>query len=143
MFAPPVKPFTPAPEGKHVAVLYFLVDLGTQQTKFGPKRRIELRWELCNEFRDNDRPHIVTQKCTLILNEGSTLRHILETWLGRKFSADELNGVTPFDIKTVVGTAGMLKIVHAEDGDKIWPNIASLSPLANGTTAPRRVNSKV
>jgi hypothetical protein len=128
------KEFTPAPEGLHQAVCVDVIDLGLQQTPWGEKHKVDVRWEL-EVTGDNGRPMIVSKRYTLSLNEKATLRQHLEAWRGRKFKPEELEG---FDLEKLLGVNGQLQIVHniADDG-RIFANVQAIVPLGKGMTKMR------
>src|SRR5262245_18905145 len=104
------KNFTPAPEGLHHAVCVDVIDVGLQDTPWGPKMKVALRWELDLPNPDrNNRPYLVTQRYSLSLNEKATLRRLLEAWRGRRFTEAELAG---FDLEALLGVNCQLQIVH-------------------------------
>lgn len=131
------KAYTPIPAGNHVAIATQLIDLGTQQTKFGPKRQVKLRWEICDEFLDNGRPFTIARTYTRSMSESAALRGDIEAWRGRKFVPGE---ASDFDLRELLGTACMLNVVHEEIGGKIYANIHGISPVHKGKAIPRRVN---
>ncbi len=70
-------------EGTHIARCVWVVDLGTQQTDFGPKRKVLIGWELpaiTRTFDGQQEPAIVTKFYTACLSEKSNLRRDLELW---------------------------------------------------------------
>lgn len=109
---------TPAPAGTHVAVCFGLVDLGTQESNYEGKqtRRHQcwLWWELADEVTDEGKPVTVGGFYTISLHEKATLRKTLESWRGRSFTAEELNG---FHLVNVVGKPCMLSIIHEPKKD--------------------------
>ena len=75
------------------------------------------------------------------LSEKAALRAMLEAWRGKKFTSEELtNG---FDIRKLVGQAGLLTISHAQKADRVYANLMSISSLPRGYTCPPAVNTPV
>jgi len=128
--------FTPAPEGLHQAVCCDVVDLGLKDTTWGPKHKIQLRWQLEETMPDNeDKPFLVVKQYTSSLHEKANLRSDLETWRGKKFTEEELEG---FDIEKLLGVNCQLQIIYApRDGGGVWANVKAIVP------APRNAKKLV
>ena len=62
------------------------------------------------------------------------MRPLLESWRGKKFTAEEIRG---FDIVKVAGKPAYLNIVHEEKDGKTYANIASIMPIPNGLPVPQ------
>lgn len=107
------------PEGKHVAILYSIVDLGTQEInskEYGVsfKRQVQLTWELPkvqHEFKQWEwlRPATVKRKCTLSMHEKAQLRSIINNLLGRQLPDSEAED---YDLSELLGTMCQLQIGH-------------------------------
>lgn len=128
------KDFQPCPEGTHLAVCCDVVEKGMVDTQWGPKEKVQLRWEIAEIQDDEGRPFLVMQQFNLTLAEGSTLRARLEAWRGRKFTAEELAG---FDMEKLIGAPCQLQVVHNENQGRIWANVAAVMGLPRGMTAPK------
>ena len=135
---------TPAPAGTHIARCVQVIDLGTQvdDGQFGRKIQPKLRltWELPNELHvfkeeNGEEPFVVGKEYTLNLGDKSNLRKDLESWRGRPFTAEELEG---FDVSKLLGAACMLNIIHKnkKDGSGVFANIAGISPMMKGVKCP-------
>lgn len=117
--------FTPHPTGLHQMVCCDVIDKGMEDTPYGPKRKVVVVWE---SVETNDKGHRMTvrQKYTASLNEKAKLRHDLEAWRGRAFTADELSN---FDLENLIGANAMVNVVHRPDAKgNVWANVASLAP---------------
>lgn len=143
MYTPVEKSFALTPAGNHIAICYQFVDLGTQESIFGKKRTVSIRWELCNELMDDGRPFSISRKYNWSMNKASSFRHMLETWRGRPFSADELNGNNPFDTKNLLGKPCMVSVMHKTVGDREYANVESVASMPKGTPVPKQVNPSV
>lgn len=135
--------YEPLAAGMHHAVCYGIVDLGTQPTnnpQFKPTRKVAFLWEVPSErikFEKDgvkkDLPRGISGMWTLSLGTKSKLRPMLESWRGRPFTSEELDG---FDLKNVLGANCFLNVVHAEgkgqNAGKTYANVASVNPLAKG-----------
>lgn len=137
--------FEPIPAGGAAAVCDMMVDLGMQDGgTYGPKHKVYIRFQVPEhriQFEKDgqqfDLPAVVGVTFTLSLSEKSNLRPFLESWRGKKFTAEEVRG---FDITKVAGAPAYLNIVH-EDGigknaGKTFANIASIMPLPKGMPVP-------
>lgn len=118
--------YTPAPEGLRQAVCCDVVDLGVVESMYGPKHKIELRWQIEDTNPDNDnKPFMVTKRFTSSLHEKATLRSTLETWRGKKFSDEELDG---FDIEKLIGVNCQVQIIHNITDDATYANVQAVVP---------------
>lgn len=138
--------FELAPEGNHVAVCYMVIDLGEQQTVWNGdvkhSHKIRFGWELSNEPMSDGRPFGVFKDYTASLNDKANLRKDLQSWRGRAFTEEELDG---FDVFNVLGAPCMINVVHSvsEKNGNTYANVASIAPLPKGTNKPDLSNSLV
>jgi hypothetical protein len=129
------KEFTPAPEGLHQAVCVDVLDLGLVEGPWGAKPKVRIIWQLDQVQPDSGKRALVTAQYTLSLNEKATLRHHLESWRGRKFTAEELQG---FDLEKLIGVNAQVQVVHAlADDGRTWANVQAVVPLGKGMTKLR------
>jgi len=133
------KGFDPVAEGVHNAVCYSVVDLGHHlDATFGKRNHnCLITWEIPGERIDIERdgvkmnlPRAISKTYTLSLNEKANLRKNLQTWRGRVFTEQELEG---FDIKNVLGKSCMIQVIHNKKGDKTYANVTAIMPLMKGT----------
>ena len=127
------KNFPPTEAGLHKAILYAIYDIGTQKNiKFNSEsRKVIFIWEFpylrINIEKDGKEtknlPRVISNTYTLSLGEKSNLRHILETWRGKTFTTDELDG---FDLKNVLGKGCQIQVVHNNEGEKTYANIGGI-----------------
>jgi hypothetical protein len=135
------KDFDPVPEGSHLAVCDMFVDLGLQDTNFGTKHKIYLRWQIPSlrmkwekDGVEHEGPMAIGSKFTLSLHEKATLRQILQSWRGKAFSADELK---KFDVTTILGKPCLITVTHApKDGGGVYANVGAVAKLPQGIPAP-------
>ena len=137
----------PIPAGVYVAVCYGLIDLGTHHNPvFGNEaHKCLVQWEVPDvrgEFeRDGEKvnlPRAISKRYTVSLSEKANLRKDLESWRGRKFTAQELSG---FDLKAILGAACQLQIVHETNKEgKTFAGIAAIMALPKGTPRPKPEN---
>lgn len=138
---------TPAPSGNHVARCVRVIDLGLQTStgQFGTKiqHKIMLTWELPTElhvFKEENgpEPFMVSSEYTLGLNEKANLRKDLESWRGRPFTADELDG---FNVDKLLGVPCLLNVVHKVAANKnVYANVKGITPLPKGFACPPVIN---
>ncbi len=131
--------FSPAPEGLHQAVCVDVIDLGEQDTPWGKKHKIALRFELDSHDPETKKPYQVSKWYTASLSELATLRQHLESWRGRAFTEAELIG---FDIEKLVGINAQLSLIHQlTDKKRTFANIQTIVPLGKGMTIDYCVNN--
>lgn len=136
--------FDPVPQGVHPARCFQVLDLGTQKRVWNgeEKARHELRlvFELLGkDKRDDEKPFTIAKTFTLSLAENSALRPFLESWRGKPFTAEELDG---FDISKLIGAYGSINVLHEKKNDKTYANIAAIMPLPKAQQ-PDAVNPNV
>lgn len=135
------KDFDPVPEGSHLAVCDMFVDLGMQDSHFGAKHKIFLRWQIPalrlkyeKDGENFDVPMTVGGQYTLSLSEKSNLRPILQSWRGKAFTPDELK---KFDVTTVLGKPCMITVTHAPKPDGgVYSNVGAVAKLPAGIPPP-------
>lgn len=111
--------FEELPEGKHNAVCYRIIDIGTHmELKFGSTTEYEKKhtviffWETLDEKMEDGRPFGVNRWYKLSLHEKSTLYRDLDTWKGG-ITNEELAGL---DLTKLLGVNCVLNIVHNDKG---------------------------
>ena len=125
----PESSFEPCPEGLHHAVCVDVVDLGLQQTPFGDKLQVQLRFQV-EELNSQGHRCEVRKTYTNSLSEKANLRKDLESWRGRKFTGDELKG---FDLEKLLGANCQLNVVHnLADNGNLYANINGVVPAPKG-----------
>ncbi len=135
--------FEPAPAGAFAARCFRVIDLGTQTfTVKGDTRMAHqclLTWEL-NKHMPDGRPYTINEKYTVSLHKDAKLTSVLESWRGRKFTDVERKG---FELKNVLGKVCFINIVHADRGDRVFSNVASVMPVPDGMTSPSATNEQL
>lgn len=128
--------YIPAPAGTHAAVCVDVVDLGVLEVNFGGKtkkqHKINIVWQI-DEVREDNRPYQVQKRYTLSLHEKAGLRKDLESWRGRPFTQEELDG---FDVETVLSAPCMLNVIHNVKDGSTYANVTALMKLPKGMTSP-------
>ncbi len=134
--------------GMYVARCYSMIEIGTVETEFnGEKKKahkVSITWELPSElatFREEkgEEPFVVSKTYTLSMHEKSTLRKDLESWRGKGYTDEEAKR---FDITKLLGQPCNLNVIHVpgKEAGKTYVQIASISPLMKGQTAPDQIN---
>lgn len=121
----PESTFEPAPEGLHQAVCVDVVDLGLQTTEWGTKHKVDLRWQI-DAVNAKGYRFELRKRYTLSLHEKAGLRKDLQTWRGRKFTEQELDG---FDLEKLLGVNCQLQVIHnITDSGKTFANVQAIVP---------------
>jgi hypothetical protein len=127
-------------QGTYIAVCTATVAIGWQETHFGEKEQLKVRFEVPTERIEYEKdgeqvegPMVIWKTYTCSLNEKANLRRDLESWRGRQFTEEELAG---FDIANILGKACSITIVHRESGGKTYANVSTVSGIPKGTSAP-------
>lgn len=139
-------PKLPLPEaGTTQAVCCAVWDLGLQLSSFKNddgsdkyQHKIIIAWEITQKIDNPEseyhgKPYMLNKKYTLSLGEKANLRKDLESWRGRPFTAEELQG--GFDLEKLYGVNCFLGITHEPDKfdpAKIYANVTALLPLPKG-----------
>ena len=105
--------------GNQVARCIRVIELGTQKKEYQGqtswKRQTLIVWELPHSLMvEGDhagKPFTISQFYTASLGEKANLRRDLESWRGRAFTQEELNG---FDQRNVLGKPCMLTLIDRD-----------------------------
>jgi hypothetical protein len=133
--------FEKCPEGNHIARCYRVLQLGTvtRDIKGQSKDIHEVRidWELCYEktvFNPDkgEEPFTIGKTYTLSLADNAHLRRDLESWRGKKFTDEELEG---FDLTKLLSAPCLVNVAHNERNGKTYADVISVAPLAKGSIA--------
>lgn len=123
------KDFEPAPEGLHRAVCVDVVDLGMQDSPYGKKRKVQLRWQI-EERRSDGKPFLVLKKYTASLHKKSKLRPDLESWRGKGFTEAETEKL---DLETLIGKQCQLNVTHVPFADGgVFAAVSAVVPAPKG-----------
>lgn len=143
------KPVDLIPADTYRAVCYAVIDIGSHYNKAYDKvtRQVLIIWELpdllMNVQKDGvtkQMPRVISKKYTLSLNEKANLLKDLQSWRGKVFSEQELEG---FDLKNVLGANCMIQIIHAQVGEATYANIANILPLFKQIPHSQSINPLV
>jgi hypothetical protein len=140
------KTYEPCPSGNHVGRAIQMVEIGSVNYEWqGEKKtlhKVRITWELPLETKvfkeeNGEQPYVLSKEYTLSMHEKSNLRKDLESWRGKPFTEAEAEA---FDITKLMGAACMLNVVHSSKDGNTYANIASITPIPKGITAPPQVN---
>jgi hypothetical protein len=127
--------FIPAPEGTWSAVCVDVVDLGVIESDWGGEKKkqhkIRIVWQIEEVMADN-RPYVAGRRYTLSLHKKATLRKDLESWRGRQFTPEELEG---FDVETVIDVPCLLNIIQEKKDGETYSNVTGIMRLPKGMVA--------
>ena len=133
--------FKRIPAGSHIAVCDIVAAVGLQETFFGTKQQVYLRFEVPDERwkyeKDGEQregPGVIGNFYTASMSKKANLRKILEGWRSKAF--DEQAAAT-FDIASVLGKPCMISVSESTSDGTTYSNIASISPLPKGVPAPK------
>jgi hypothetical protein len=130
----------PIADGVYQAVTTQIIDLGTQFNEhFGKStHQVMITWEIPEltikfekDGKEIEAPRVISKKYTLSLGEKANLRKDLQSWRGRAFTDQELEG---FDLLNVLEKNCMLQIINTTKDGKTYSNISSILPLYKGMT---------
>jgi hypothetical protein len=136
------KTFLPAPQGLHIARCYAVIDLGVQfNYRFNHySAKVLIGWELPAALMPSGKPFIQYQRYTASLAGKAHLRQLLESWRGRCFTSEELEG---FHLKNILGVPCYLNITQTINpkSQQIYSQVVAACPLPDGTICPEPFNS--
>jgi len=130
----------PIQAGMHVATCYYVVDVGTHHFTYKGEaksnRKVYIGFEVHGERitipakdgePEKDLPRAISQDYTISLDKKSNLRKVLDSWRGKPFTKEELDG---FDLQNILGKPCMLNLAHSECGQ--YANIIGVVPMMAG-----------
>lgn len=133
----PKSNFKPAPEGLHPAVCVDVWDIWTEQRREdwggGLQDKTRIVWQIDRTYTDDngkERIFEVSQMYTASLHEKAKLRQHLESWRGRKFTDEELEG---FELEKLIGINCQVQVIHniSSQGDT-FANVQTIVPALKG-----------
>jgi len=110
------------PEGMHPAVCIMMAGIGTQMTPFKNEDgtdKVQKKMILSFETEHG----IVSKEYTMSLSDKANLRAHLESWRGKKFTQEELEG---FDPEKLLGKTCTVQVMHNDKGT--FANIQNVLP---------------
>ncbi len=141
LIAPESSGFSLTPAGLHTAIIFRVIDIGTQKVEYEGRVKFQrkgiLSWELPHEKMDDGRPLSISKTYTMSLSDKATIVHDLKSW-GAPISRD-------YDLKDLIGTAGNITVIHQpkKDGSGMADRVQGLAPLKKGEAVPAMTNAPV
>lgn len=134
--------FEQPPIGTHVARCVKIIDIGTQRGEYQGKATIRrqciIGWELPTELMTEGelagKPFTVSRFYTCSLGEKANLRRDLESWRGKSFTEEELNG---FEAKNILGKPCLLGLTPNAKGKT---RVTGVMALPKGTQVPDQIS---
>ena len=129
----------PLEAGTYPARCVGIVDLGEQMNDLAGRlqRQVMLMFEIPGErieVSGEDRPRMMSATYTLSLSDKAKLRGVLESWRGKQFTEEELDG---FDLRKIVNVPCMLSVVSkTSKAGKPYVAIGSVSKIPKGFAVP-------
>lgn len=119
------------PEGQFRAICMDVVDLGMVENKKWGKMQHKIAVVYHTEAKMKDgRPFEIWARFTLTLAENGFLRPFLQSWRGKSFTPEELEG---FDVEKLIGAPAYIQVIHQRSGDKTYANIGTIMMPPRGT----------
>ncbi|MHC4316609.1 MAG: phage replication initiation protein, NGO0469 family [Planctomycetota bacterium] len=119
------KEYEPAPEGMQQAVCVDVIDLGMQETPWGRKPQVEIRWQSVHVNPQTDKRYLIRCTYTNSLNENANLRKHLDSWRGKPFRPEQL--LAGFDLEKLIGVNCHLQIIHHQSkAGRLYGKIQSI-----------------
>lgn len=143
--------FELTPAGTFIGRCYRFIDLGSHDQTYqgeskGLKRLVmigfELPTELMTEGEYAGKPFSIHKRYTWSTHEKANMRKDLESWRGAKFNDSDF-GPGGFDVRNLLGVPATLTIVHSDNGERTYANIASIGKAMKGVAIPDAVNQPV
>ena len=137
------------PEDQHLARCVMVADIGTHEHVYEGevkhKHQCVIGWELPEVLQvyDPDKgeePAMLSSFYSVSLNEKAKLRHMLESWRGRAFTPEELEG---FDLFCLCGIGCLVQVVHAhkvKKNNEVWAKVQNVSKVHKSMIVPAQVN---
>ena len=131
------KDFQKVSQGNHIARCVRVVDFGTQVYTYNNETKSALKVQISFEIpgerieiNGEDLPSMLSYEATNSLHENSNLRPMLESWRGRNFTTEELEG---FELKKLLGVSAMITVMHVENKKgKVFAKIVAIADAKIG-----------
>lgn len=136
--------YPPIEAGSYRAICYGIVVEGTFLNPFSQREQTKVRflWELPDEriLKDGkDLPRAISEEYTLTLGEQGKLRPMLESWRGKQFTQEELEG---FDIENVLKAPCLITtMVGISKQGREYASITAVGRLPKSMEAPKETEN--
>lgn len=129
--------------GVYIAVCTKVIDLGIQYNERFNKssRQVKILWNIVGEtieINGEEMPRQINKDFTVSLDERSTLRKMLQSWRGKPFTAEELQG---FDLKKLLGASCQLQLIQKTNEHGTYAVVENIMALPAGTPRPKAENT--
>ena len=136
--------YPPIEAGSYRAICYGIVVEGSFINPFSQKKQTKVRfmWELPDEriLKDGeDLPRAISEEYTLTLGEQGNLRPMLDSWRGKQFTQEELEG---FDIENVLKAPCLITtMLSMSKQGREYAKITAVGRLPKGMVAPKETEN--
>jgi len=149
--APKNTDYSPIEAGTYLARCVQVIDLGTQTIEYmgelKQSRKVRLAFETPTEKKifkeeNGEQPYMLSKEYTLSLGDKANLRADLESWRGKTFTQEELEG---FDLANILWIPCMITVTHqtSKDGQKTYARITGISKIMKWMECPDAINPLV
>lgn len=121
--------FSKPPAGLYHAVCCDVIDRGVVHGAYGPRHKVDIRWQLDAISPDTKERFVVNKRYTASLFKGAILAQDLQSWRGQPFTPEEKKA---FDLERLLGVNCQINIVHVERDGVVYANVTTVVPLAKG-----------
>jgi hypothetical protein len=125
--------FVPCPPGLHQAVCVDVIDMGVIEVTYAGKtkrqHKVRLAWQIADLNPEDGKRYLAQRRYTLSLDDKASLRKDLESWRGKPFTLDELNG---FDLEVLIGVNCQINVAHENKNGETYANVTAIVPLGRG-----------
>lgn len=130
-------------EGIHAAVCSKVVDLGIQYSPIynNSYPKVRIFWEVPDQTLEINGQIVnreISKDFTSSLNEKSKLRQFLQSWRGKAFTPEELQG---FDLRKILGAGCQIQVLHRASEKGIYANVENVIALPKGTPIAKPTNT--
>ena len=137
--------YEPIPEGMHKAICYGVIDIGTQHNPMydNHTHKVIIIFEMPDariNIEGEDKPRAISKEYTLSLHAKSVLRKDMESWRGKKFKDEELEG---YDLKKLLGIPANLQVMHqkSKKSGNLYHTIETIIPVDGKVTKVKTENT--
>jgi hypothetical protein len=130
-----------APEGMHLAHLIRVIDIGTQEGKFGKAKKAILSWELSEakavfKEENGEEPFVLSNTYNQSLDKKSNLVRDLAPWIGSGFVKS-----ASLDLGSLLlGKACLLNVIHeTKENGETYAKIISIAPVPKRMAVPDQI----
>jgi hypothetical protein len=129
-----------APKGVHAARCIQVIDLGTQESKFGAKHKVQLAFELVDEseiFNEDkgEENFVLYRTYSMSLAQKASLTRDISSWLNKKFGKND-----EFDLDELLNAPCQVQVSHNEVDGETYANISSIMAPKKGEKVSKAEN---